>query len=64
MREFIAANLPMFIGAIIVIAIVLIATVRVMHKRRNFEPGPQEGEASDPQKVKRQNPSDRAPLRR
>lgn len=63
MREYIAAHLPMFIGAIVVILIVLTATVRVMHKRRNFEPGPKEGEAADPRKVRRENPPDQASMR-
>jgi hypothetical protein len=44
--------------ALVIVAIVLLATIYVFRRRR-FENGPRKGTAADPGQVKRDNPPDR-----
>ena len=43
---------------ITLVIIALLATMYCFSKRRNFEDGPQKGEAANPRKVRRQNSFD------
>lgn len=54
MTEFFAQ----FFGPAVLLILLALALTLWVFRKRLFERGPRKGEASDPQKVKRQNPPD------